>query len=125
VSSLFIHVSEGNFIQLGYQQTHKPVPLLRDKAPLVSGEVEAVVMKALAKDLHQRFATVQAFSTALEQASQSGQSQPAVLLTPVTPPSQSEQSQPSVSLPEATSSKQFLPPTVTITPPNQNRAKTA
>ncbi len=62
--------SEGDFIQLGYQHAHEPVPPLRDKAPLISEEVEAVVMKALAKDLSQRFATVQAFATALEQACQ-------------------------------------------------------
>jgi len=74
--------SEGDFIQLGYQHTHEPVPPLRDKAPLVSGEVEAVVMKALAKDLHQRFATVQAFATALEQASQTKSS--IVVSTPPT-----------------------------------------
>ncbi len=68
--------SEGDFIQLGYQHAHEPVPPLRNKAPLVSEEVETVVMKALAKDLSQRFVTVQAFATALEQASQTKPSTP-------------------------------------------------
>jgi WD40 repeat protein len=68
--------SEGDFIQLGYQHAHEPVPPLRDKAPLVSEEVEEVVMKALTKDLHQRFATLQAFATALEQACQTKPSTP-------------------------------------------------
>ena len=68
--------SEGDFIQLGYQHAHEPVPPLRNRAPLVSAEVEAVVIKALAKDLSQRFATVQAFASALEQASQTKPSAP-------------------------------------------------
>jgi WD40 repeat protein len=81
--------SEGDFIQLGYQHAHEPVPPLHERAPLVSGDVEAVVMKALAKDLSQRFASVQAFATALEQASQSKP------LTPQPNPAPSESTSPS------------------------------
>ncbi len=58
--------SEGNFIQLGYQHAHEPVPPLREKDPAISPEVEAVIMKALAKEPKDRFASVQAFANALE-----------------------------------------------------------
>jgi serine/threonine protein kinase len=43
-------------------------PLLREKDPTIPADVEKVVLTALAKDPRQRFATVQAFATALEQA---------------------------------------------------------
>ncbi len=46
-------------------------PSLCQIVPHLSKGVEEVVMKALAKDPHQRFASVQDFATALEQASQS------------------------------------------------------
>lgn len=58
--------SEGDFIQLGYQHAHESATPLRDRATFLSLEVEAVVMRALAKEPHQRFATVQDFATALE-----------------------------------------------------------
>ncbi len=61
---------QGDFIQLGYQHAHEPVPPLRERASFVSEDVERVVMTALAKDAKERFATVQAFATALELASQ-------------------------------------------------------
>jgi serine/threonine protein kinase len=64
---------QGDFIQLGYQHAHEPVPPLRERAPFVSEDVETVVMTALAKDPKERFATVQAFATALELASQTKQ----------------------------------------------------
>jgi hypothetical protein len=47
-----------------------PPPSLRDKNPEIPPAVEQVVMIAFAKDPHQRFASVQAFANALEQASQ-------------------------------------------------------
>jgi eukaryotic-like serine/threonine-protein kinase len=60
---------KGNFIQLGYQHNHEaPLPL-RAKVPTISSEVEQVVMKALAKNPDERFASIQEFSDALEQAS--------------------------------------------------------
>jgi serine/threonine protein kinase/limonene-1,2-epoxide hydrolase len=45
-------------------------PLLREKDPTIPADVEKVVLTALTKDPRQRFATVQAFATALEQACQ-------------------------------------------------------
>ncbi len=62
--------SEGDFIQLGYQHAHEPVPPLREKNPAIPPDVEQVVTTALAKDPKQRFGSVLAFATALEQASQ-------------------------------------------------------
>jgi hypothetical protein len=61
---------QGDFIQLGYQHAHEPVPPLRERVPFVSEDVETVVMTALAKDPKERFTTVQAFATALELAGQ-------------------------------------------------------
>ena len=106
--------SEGDFIQLGYQHAHEPVPPLHERAPLVSGDVEAVVMKALAKDLSQRFASVQAFATALEQASQSKP------LTPQPNPAPSESTSPSVSTILAPSKKPIQTPRNVDTPAVQS-----
>jgi serine/threonine protein kinase len=71
--------SEGNFIQLGYQHTYQPPPSLLEKVPSLSPDIEKAVMIALAKDEMQRFASVRAFSTALEEASR-------VLVAPVISP---------------------------------------
>src|SRR5260221_2377946 len=46
-----------------------PLPL-RERVPAIPAEVEQVVLRALAKDPKARFASVAAFSAALEQASQ-------------------------------------------------------
>ncbi|SRR6266568_8015133 len=60
--------TEGNFIQLGYQHSHEPVPPLREKNLVIPPEVEAVVMKALSKDRKDRFTSVQTFVHAFERA---------------------------------------------------------
>src|SRR5439155_14438807 len=73
--------------------TIPPAPL-HLKVPTILPEVEQVVMTALAKDPHQRFATVQAFATALEQASQTAQPVHGLTLSPPEP-SQSNLSPPS------------------------------
>lgn len=62
--------SEGNFIQLGYQHNYVPIPSMRETLPELASSVEAVVMRALAKDHHQRFASVQKFAEELEKTSQ-------------------------------------------------------
>lgn len=61
--------SEGDFIQLGFQHTHEPVPSLREKVPALSLAVESVLMRALAKKPGERFASVKEFAEALEEAS--------------------------------------------------------
>jgi len=60
----------GGFIELCTQHAVAPPPPLRQKVPSIPPAVEQVVLTALAKDPHQRFASVQAFAIALEQASQ-------------------------------------------------------
>ena len=65
---------QGALLELYGQQLYASPPPLREKAPGISPGVEEVVMTALAKNPQQRFASVQAFSTALEQAYLSFQS---------------------------------------------------
>ncbi len=68
-------------IEIAMHHLNDPIPPLRKKVPTISSAIEQVVMKALAKDPHQRFASVQDFATALEQASQPRQQNP----SPVSP----------------------------------------
>ncbi len=60
----------GSFTELVTQHLWQSPPPLRERAPVISPAVEQVVLRALAKDPKQRFATVAAFAAALEQASQ-------------------------------------------------------
>jgi serine/threonine protein kinase len=61
---------QGTLTEVAVKQATLPPPPLREKVPAISPDVEQVVMTALAKDPKQRFGSVQAFATALEQASQ-------------------------------------------------------
>ncbi len=58
----------GNFLQLAYQHRDIPPSSLREENPALPSVVEQVVLKALAKDPHERFAGVQEFAKALEDA---------------------------------------------------------
>jgi serine/threonine protein kinase len=60
---------EGAPWQIAYQQVSVPPPRLRDHDPSLPEAVEAVVLKALAKDPRERFVSVQLFAQALERAS--------------------------------------------------------
>jgi eukaryotic-like serine/threonine-protein kinase len=60
----------GSAFELFGQHLHVPPTPLREKVPDIPSAVEQVVMLTLAKDPKERFATVQAFAHALEQASQ-------------------------------------------------------
>ena len=60
----------GSFTEIANQHISTPPPPLHEKIPTISTEVERVVLTALEKDPRRRFATVQAFATAFEQASQ-------------------------------------------------------
>src|ERR1700730_13880221 len=62
---------DGSLTEVISQQLAVPPFALRGKIPTVSPAVEQVVMRALEKDPNKRFDSVQAFATALEQASQS------------------------------------------------------
>ncbi len=58
----------GSIPEIANQHLTAPPPSLRAKVPAVSPAVEYVVLKALAKDPQQRFAHVQDFALALEEA---------------------------------------------------------
>ena len=60
----------GTFSEVASQHMFEPPTPPRQKLPSISPAIEEVVMTALAKDPHQRFASVRSFSNALEQASQ-------------------------------------------------------
>ena len=60
---------EGPLTEVMVQQLTMPPPPLREKDPSLPEAVEAVVLKALAKEPADRYANVQMFARALEQAS--------------------------------------------------------
>jgi outer membrane protein assembly factor BamB len=66
----------GEPLAIMYQHLNVPPPPLQKKMAAISPVVESVVLKALAKDPMQRFATIEDFAKALEQA---GQAQEATL----------------------------------------------
>lgn len=59
----------GSFTEVAAKHLMVPPPPLHELLPTVSPEVEAVIATALAKDPKQRFSSVQAFATALREAS--------------------------------------------------------
>lgn len=63
---------DGTYAEVAMQHLLHDPPSLSSSAPGISREVEAVVLKALAKDPHRRFNTVQEFARALELAHQTG-----------------------------------------------------
>ena len=58
----------GAFVEIASQQMLTPPPPLYNRVPGISPAIEQVVLTALAKEPQKRFASVQAFATALEQA---------------------------------------------------------
>jgi WD40 repeat protein len=62
---------DGSYAEIFAKHLMTPPPSLRERVPTLSPDVEQVVLTALAKDPKQRFGSVHAFATALEQASQS------------------------------------------------------
>src|SRR5713226_3265764 len=64
----------GSFTEIAVKHSVTPPPSLCQQLPKLSPEIEQIVFTALAKKPEDRFASVRAFATALEQASQSGQS---------------------------------------------------
>jgi serine/threonine protein kinase len=61
---------QGTTVEVAMQHQHASPPSLRQHNPLISADVERVVMIALSKDPKQRFASIHAFATALKVASQ-------------------------------------------------------
>lgn len=60
---------EGSYQEMAVQHVLTPPPPLHELHPDISSALEEVVMKALDKDPHQRFARIRDFAEALEQAS--------------------------------------------------------
>jgi eukaryotic-like serine/threonine-protein kinase len=58
----------GSMHALLYQQMQKQPPSLRERLPNLSPKIEQVVMKALSKKPGERFASIQAFAQAFEEA---------------------------------------------------------
>jgi peptide/nickel transport system substrate-binding protein len=61
---------EGSVTEIMVKHLSMPPPPLRERVPTIPPEIEQVVLRALAKDPKERFASVRDFATALEQASQ-------------------------------------------------------
>jgi peptide/nickel transport system substrate-binding protein len=61
---------EGSVSEVMVQHLSLPPPPLRERVPTISPEVEQVVLRALAKEPKERFASVQEFAIALERANQ-------------------------------------------------------
>jgi len=59
---------QGTFAEIAMKHTMMPPPPLREKISTIASDVEQIVMKALTKDPKQRFDSVLAFATTLEQA---------------------------------------------------------
>ncbi len=100
----------GTFIEMASQHMLVPPPPLRQKVPDILSPIEEVVMVTLAKDPQQRFANVQAFANAFEQACQ------AMVSRPPTPSSQLLA--PTVVIPPAPP----LAPTIQVSPPVVSRS---
>lgn len=108
---------QGSLEAIINQQSFTPPPPLRERVPELPAAVEAVVLKALAKDPQQRFASVQDFAIALEQASQPTELRklPAELVRPppslpvevLTPPGTAQAKQTGMS--EVATGEQLLP----------------
>jgi eukaryotic-like serine/threonine-protein kinase len=60
----------GSFTEVAVKHTLVPPPSLRERRPDLSHAIEEIVLKGLAKDPQQRFATIKDFAHALEQACQ-------------------------------------------------------
>jgi WD40 repeat protein len=103
----------GSFTELCTQHMFAPPPPLREKMPTISTDIEYVVMTALAKDPKQRFASIRAFATALEQASRLEPNRPPAPPKEVTAPIESSSSTILATPPHRT-----LEPTTQTPPPN-------
>lgn len=77
---------QGSYTEVAIKHTMVPPPPLRGQVPDLLPAVEEVVMIALRKDPHQRFADVRAFASALEQASMQGRSHASLSFSPSASP---------------------------------------
>jgi len=75
-----------NSIEIAMQHVLDRPPSLREKVPNITAEVEQVILRALAKEPEQRFATIQEFATALEEVYQLTLLDSTQLASPPQPP---------------------------------------
>ena len=74
---------QGSFTEIATQHVLAPPPPLHEKIPDISPVFEQVVLKTLEKDPHRRFADMQEFASAFEQACQNPFiASPTILLSP-------------------------------------------
>ncbi len=111
----------GSLTELVGQHLTVPPPSFQEKVPTISPLIEQVVLKALAKDPKQRFASVSEFAIALEQACQVALSHP---VTPTSETAMSSQSLPPTENIAAISPSQLSRPTEAPTPQNQSLQST-
>ena len=71
----------GDVFNIFFQHLQTPPLALREQLSTIPPLVEVVVLKALAKDPKQRFASVKAFANALEQATKAEQDIPSIIPT--------------------------------------------
>ncbi len=108
----------GSFTELCTQHLFASPAPLREKMTTISSAVEQVVMTALSKDPKQRFASVQAFATALEQASRVNQPHSSILSQPQPLPTMTS---PAMSLSQQTVTSSPVEGVQTLpTPPDQS-----
>jgi serine/threonine protein kinase len=109
----------GSFTEVCTQHLFAPLPSLKEKVPGILPQVEQVITLALAKDLKQRFGSIQAFARALEQASQSAEPTGVVSLSSSPPaPATAQSEPPQAQLEEiAMSAPASLEPEASLTPP--------
>jgi eukaryotic-like serine/threonine-protein kinase len=109
----------GSFTEIFAKHLMTPPPPLRHKVPVLSAEVEQVVLTALAKDPRQRFGSIQAFATALEQASQATQQPAGAAVEETVLPQPSPPQPSSPPLPAPSAAPAIATPTDFKTPPEQ------
>ena len=110
----------GSFPEIAVQHTIVPPPPLHEKAPTILPDLEQVVLTALAKDPHQRYASVQAFARALEQATQGNAEtiiKPLSSVVQQQPSATPSLSAPVVQTPQRTTPSELLP-TMPVTLPH-------
>ncbi len=116
----------GNFTEIASQHMLVAPPPLHEKVPTIAPEIERVVHTALAKDPHWRFASVQKFAMALEQAILSSASRRGITPAPdqlYQPPAEAvpiEQISTTVTPPSASQALR----TPVLTPPDQSAGVT-
>ena len=110
---------QGSFTEIATQHVLAPPPPLHEKISTISLSIEHVVMTALEKDPHKRFASVRAFANALEQASQEEKG-PSTMLPVKIQPSPANASSVLERLSDNVPTEASLPPTLTVIPPAMN-----